>query len=98
MNESLEFVFEVFDAYKCENVWLSACVVFEELVSKTSQIHSYMLLLCSSGHSKEANFYHKIYRKWKMSILIEIWNRTYQQIQILHCRQFFGPVIKYIHT
>ena len=57
--------------------------VYEELVSKTAHIHSYMLLICSSGHSKEANFQHKIYCKWKKLILIEIWNRRYQQIQIL---------------
>ena len=44
----------------------------EELISKTSYIHSYMLLICRSGHSKEANFQHKIYCKWKMLILIEI--------------------------
>ena len=56
---------------------------FEELVSKTAYIHSYMLLICSSGHSKEANFQHKIYCKWKMSILIEILTRRYQNIQIL---------------
>ena len=43
-----------------------------ELISKTSYIHSYMLLICRSGHSKEANFQHKIYCKWKMLILIEI--------------------------
>ena len=47
-------------------------LVYEELISKTSYIHSYMLLICSSGHSKEANFQHKIYDKWKMLILIEI--------------------------
>ena len=31
---------------------------FEELIFKTSYIHSYMLglLICSSGHSKKANF------------------------------------------
>ena len=67
----------------------------EELVSKTSYIHSYMLLICSSGHSKEANFQHKIYCKWKMLILIEIWNRIYQQIQIPKLKElFFGPVMK----
>ena len=31
------------------------CSVYEELVSKTSYIHIYMLLICSSGHSKVAN-------------------------------------------
>ena len=46
--------------------------IYEELISKTSYIHSYMLLICKSGHSKEANFQHKIYCKWKMLILIEI--------------------------
>ena len=46
--------------------------IFEELISKTSYIHSYMLLICSLGHSKEANFQHKIYCKWKMLILFEI--------------------------
>ena len=55
----------------------------EELISKTSYIHSYILLICSSGHSKEANIQHKIYCKWKMSILIEISNRRYQKNQIL---------------
>ena len=45
---------------------------YEELISKTSYIHSYMLLICSSGHSKTAHFQHKIYFKWKMLILIEI--------------------------
>ena len=35
--------------------------VYEELISKTSYIHSYMLhvLICRSGHSKEANFQQK---------------------------------------
>ena len=46
--------------------------VYEELISKTSYIHTYILLICRSGHSKEANFQHKIYCKWKMLILIEI--------------------------
>ena len=32
------------------------CSVFEEFVSKTFYIHSYMLLICSSGHSRKANF------------------------------------------
>ena len=45
---------------------------YEELISKTTYIHSYMLLICSSGHSKKANFQHKIYFKWKMLILIVI--------------------------
>ena len=54
----------------------------EELVTKTSYIHSYMLLIHSSGHSKEANFQHKITAKWKMSILIETWSKRYLQIQI----------------
>ena len=58
-------------------------ITYEELISKTSYIHSYMLLICTSGHNKEANFQHKIYCKWKMSVLVEIWNRRYQQIQIL---------------
>ena len=31
----------------------------EELISKTAYIHSYMLLICSSGHSKKANFQQK---------------------------------------
>ena len=31
----------------------------EELISKTSYIHSHMLLICSSGHSNKANFQHK---------------------------------------
>ena len=31
---------------------------YEEFISKTSYIHSFMLLICSSGHSKEANFQH----------------------------------------
>ena len=47
-------------------------LTIEELISKTSYIHSYMLLICSSGHSKKAHFQHKIYYKWKMLILIEI--------------------------
>ena len=34
---------------------------YEELISKTSYIHSYMLLICSSGHSIKAHFQHKIY-------------------------------------
>ena len=42
---------------------------YEELISKTSYIHPYMLLICSSSRSKEANFKHKIYCKWKMLIL-----------------------------
>ena len=42
-----------------------------------------MILIYSSGHNKVANFQHKIRCKWKMSILIEIWKRKYQQIQIL---------------
>ena len=46
--------------------------IYEELISKTSYIHSYMLLICRSGYSKEANLQHKIYWKWKMLILIEI--------------------------
>ena len=37
--------------------------IYEELISKTSYIHSYMLLICRSGHSKEDNFQHKIYCK-----------------------------------
>ena len=33
-----------------------------------------------------------------MSILIEIWNRRYQQIQIVQLEELLsGPVIKYIH-
>ena len=44
----------------------------EEPISETSYIHSYMLLICRSDHSKEANFQHKIYCKWKMLILTEI--------------------------
>ena len=47
-------------------------MLFEELISKTSYIHSYMLLICSSGHSKKAHFQHKIYFKWKMLTLIKI--------------------------
>ena len=50
---------------------------------KTSYIHSYMLLICRSGHSKEANFQHKSYCRWKILIIIEILNRWYQKIQIL---------------
>ena len=46
--------------------------IFQELISKTSYIHSYMLLICRSDHSKEANFQHKNNCKWKMLILIEI--------------------------
>ena len=46
--------------------------LFEELISKISYIHSYMLLICSSGHSKKSPFQHKIYFKWKMLIPIEI--------------------------
>ena len=46
--------------------------VYEELVFKTSYIHSYMLLSCSLSHSKKANFQHKIQCKWKMSVVIEI--------------------------
>ena len=57
--------------------------VYEELISKTCYIHSYMLLICNSGHGRKANFQQKIYFKWKMLILIEIWNRRYQKIQIL---------------
>ena len=30
--------------------------IYEDLISKTSYIHSYMLLICSSGHSKKPNF------------------------------------------
>ena len=52
---------------------------YEELISKTSYIHSYMLLIWRSGHSKEANFQYKVYCKRKMLILIEIWNRRYQK-------------------
>ena len=55
----------------------------KKLISKTSYIHSYMLLIYSSGHSEEANFQQKIYYKRKMLILIEIQNRRYQKIQIL---------------
>ena len=68
----------------CPWKWQNLCLlytIYEELVSKTSYIYFYMLLSCSSGHSKEANFQNKIYFKWKMSILIEIWNSRYQQIQ-----------------
>ena len=31
-----------------------AGLLYRELISKTSYIHSYILLICSSGHSKEA--------------------------------------------
>ena len=31
-------------------------VLCEELISKTSNIHSYMLLICSSSHSKKSQF------------------------------------------
>ena len=34
--------------------------ILEELVSKTSYIHSHMLLICSLGHSKETNFPHNL--------------------------------------
>ena len=30
--------------------------VYEELISKTSYIHSYILLICSSGHSQKSKF------------------------------------------
>ena len=39
------------------------CCKNEELISKTSYIQSYMLLICISGHSKEANFQYKRYCK-----------------------------------
>ena len=32
------------------------CLLYEELIFKTSYIHSYMLLICSSGHSKKGQF------------------------------------------
>ena len=41
-------------------------LIYEELISKTSYIHSYMMLICRSGHSKKANFQHKMYYKWNM--------------------------------
>ena len=70
--------------------------VFEELISKTSYIHSYMLLICSLGHSKKANFQHKIYCKKKMVILIEIKNGRYKKIQILQFQELLSdPVIKF---
>ena len=43
------------------NEWKIHLLTFEELISKTSCIHSYILLICRSGHSKEANFQHKIW-------------------------------------
>ena len=46
--------------------------IFEELVSKTSYIHSDMLLICSSGHSKATKFQNKIHCKW--TIVETIWN------------------------
>ena len=46
--------------------------ICEELISKTFYIRSYILLICSSGHSKKANFQHQINCKWKVLILIEI--------------------------
>ena len=54
------------------NFFMDNVKIYQELISKTSYIHSYMLLICRSGHSKEVNFQHKIYCKWKMLILIEI--------------------------
>ena len=72
---------------------------YEEVVSKASYIHSDMILIYSSGHSKATNFQHKIHCIWKMSILIEIWNPRYQQIQVLQWKELlFGSVIKYIYT
>ena len=68
---------------------LTAWCVYEELISKTSYIHSYMLLICRSGHSKEANFQHEIYCKWKMLILIEILNRRYQKFKFYNCNDCF---------
>ena len=35
-------------------------IVYEELVSKISSIHSYMSLICSLGYSKEDKFQHKL--------------------------------------
>ena len=50
---------------------------------RLAAVFAYTLLICSSGHSKKANFQHKIYCKLKMLILIEIQNRRYYKIQIL---------------
>ena len=56
------YIFISFDMYLLISY---ACVIlqitvwqvstYEELISKTSYIHSYMLLICSSGHNKKAN-------------------------------------------
>ena len=56
----------------CQKTFYLHNSAIEELISKTSYIYSYMLLICSSGHSEKAYFQHKIYFKWKMLILIEI--------------------------
>ena len=56
-----------------------------------------MLLIWSLGHSKVTNFQHKIHYKWKMLILLGIWNRRYQQIKKI-IRTVSGSVIKYLHT
>ena len=56
----------------CLSIYIGKPSIYEELISKTSHLHSYMLLICRTHHSKEANFQHKIYCKWKMLILIKI--------------------------
>ena len=59
------FVLNISDKRCYRERYMYICIKIEELISITSYIHSYMLLICSSGHSKEANFHHKIYFKSK---------------------------------
>ena len=51
-----------FPAEFCDEYYIK----YEELISKTSDIHSYMLFICSSGYSKKAHGQHKIYCIWKI--------------------------------
>ena len=46
----------------------------EELISKTSYIHSYMLLICSSGHSKKANCQFSTHNLLQMESVDTNWN------------------------
>ena len=49
---------------------------YEELISKTSYIHCYMLLICSSGHSKKSPF---STQNWlQMENVDTIWNLEQQ--------------------
>ena len=41
------------DVYSFKNCTEFLPCIYKELVSKTFYIYSYMLLICSSGHSKE---------------------------------------------